>query len=476
MYNSSNVLQVKKLIFSFSLMLSLSNVFAQQQPVNSATNSAPIKNISSITWEKNSDDTYKIYNEEGRKLDDFMFIGALKTDTLAVLHKSSRSVLLMPDFYSASSNINRKGVVLAKNVSKDFYITNPKSYITFINDEDYIGEATNVNGDYVIYISDLDKTYLEKDIRGFSNWGAKNITDLGYAPENTFWYRNVSTESYGIIKRGETIDYSLATPKKDGNNLVVTFDGKIEYTLENYYSASAFVMKPVKIRAISENETNTKSGCVQGDCLNGWGKWEFADGAYYDGFWENGKRHNYGLYMWAEGGKYIGNWDTDNMSGYGVYIAKNEDNIIGNYKNGNLNGFGISVKSGTWSQGVYENGTLITPYDFYDNGVDIGCTAGDCQNKYGRMEWSNGDSYTGFFKNGKLYMGTYNFASGERYTGTFNESNQFHGTGRYFFNDNSYYGGEWKNGKYDGKGYFHDKDINQKIGIWSKGTLIKSYK
>ncbi len=163
------------------------------------------------------------------------------------------------------------------------------------------------------------------------------------------------------------------------------------------------------------------------------------------------------------------------MNGYGVYIAENKDNIIGEYKNGQLNGLGITVKESKWSQGIYADGNLTSSYTFITTNNKTGCIAGDCQNKYGRMSWSNGDTFTGFFKDGNMYMGTYKFASGDKFSGMFNSQNQFHGTGRFFFKDEAYYGGEWKNGKYHGKGYYHDSDLKQKIGEWNNGQIIKQY-
>ena len=46
----------------------------------------------------------------------------------------------------------------------------------------------------------------------------------------------------------------------------------------------------------------------------------------------------------------------------------------------------------------------------------------------------------------------------------------------FFFTDGSYYGGEWRNGKQHGKGYFHDDDLNQQVGIWDNGTLVTPMK
>ena len=229
----------------------------------------------------------------------------------------------------------------------------------------------------------------------------------------------------------------------------------------------------IPLPEVSSIETLEQVNCVSGDCQNGWGKYEYDNG-YYDGFWQNGKKHGYGLYNWNDSGKYIGSWENDTMSGYGVYIAENNDNIIGQYRDGELNGLGLTVFGEEWSQGIYKDGNLVTTYDFYTNDVDTGCTAGDCQDKYGRWKWSNGDTFTGFFKDGSLYMGTYTFANGGKYSGMFNSDNQFHGIGRYFYEDGAYYGGMWNNGEMQGRGYYHNKDLDQQIGVWDNSVLIKS--
>ena len=96
------------------------------------------------------------------------------------------------------------------------------------------------------------------------------------------------------------------------------------------------------------------------------------------------------------------------MNGYGVYMAENDDNIVGEYQNGQLNGLVIPLLVKTGSK-RFSNGNLSTHHDFYTNNVDTGCTAGDCQNKYGRYKWSNGDSFTGFFKMENVHGDRYFF-------------------------------------------------------------------
>ncbi len=229
---------------------------------------------------------------------------------------------------------------------------------------------------------------------------------------------------------------------------------------------------PENNRDISPKKT---TGCVSGDCNNGWGKWNYDNG-FYTGFWENGKKSGYGMYNWSKAGKYIGWWKYGEMNGYGVYFYNEKDEMIGEFKNGKLNGYGTNLYNGKWSRGIYKDGNLQTPYTFIINsGVSTGCVTGDCQNKYGRYKWSNGDQFTGFFKNGHMYMGIYLFSNGDKYNGMFNSQNRFHGNGRFFFINGGYYGGQWSNGKYNGRGEYQDTNMKTQIGIWTNGTLTTPF-
>ena len=459
---------MKLLTFLCSLFLGVIVTLNAQVPVPQGVNS----NVSGITWTKNGEYGYTI-RENGRELSNVKDLKYLNTDTLSVLDKNSRKVYLLADFKNAYSGATGSVSTLASNVSKDFYVTNPYSFVLYTNDEYISGPFVNINGSYVYYIAENNTTYYLPDIRKYSNWGARSAQKLDYSSTNTYWCKTTEN-GYHVVEKGASIDYTHASTEKRGDDLVVKINGIDTYILQGYYTVAAYVFKPVKTVSSSSTTSYTaSSGCVDGDCLNGWGKYEYNNG-YYDGFWKNGKKEGYGLYKWDGIGKYIGNWSNDTMNGYGVYIADNNDNIIGYYSDGQLNGLGVTVTGDQWDQGIFVNGNISVHYDFYSTGNDTGCTAGDCQDKYGQYKWSNGDVFTGFFKNGKMHMGTYSFASGDKYSGMFNSNNQFHGMGRFFFSDDAYYGGQWSNGKYHGRGYYHDKDLKQKKGEWSNGTLTKS--
>ncbi|NNM23353.1 MAG: hypothetical protein HKO54_07350 [Flavobacteriaceae bacterium] len=453
------------------VLLLATTVSVAQVPTPQATTT-----IQGPSWLKTNATDFTLKDKNGKTLSNVKDLLYLETETLAVLDRNNRIVYLLEDFKNAASGASGSAKVLATNLGSTFYITNPNSFGHYVDDNFKSGVFCNIGGSYIYYLAEEDATFLLEDIRKFSDWGAGSSVRLPYTSSHMYWYRDAAQGEFGVIEKGKTLDYSRVTSEKSGNDLIVKWDGTRKYILPGYYTTASFVYKPVQMYSGTTTSTSTvSSNCVQGDCKNGWGKFEY-DGGHYDGFWKNGRKHGYGLYKWEGTGKYIGNWDNDKMSGYGVYIAENEDNIIGEYNNGNLNGLGITVTGNKWEQGVFVDGNLVTPYPFVSTGQTTGCTAGDCQNKYGRFKWENGDQFTGFFKNGNLHMGTYNFKDGGKYSGMFNSNSQFHGTGRYFFADKAYYGGEWNNGKYHGRGYYHNASLEQQVGEWSNGTLTKRMK
>ena len=460
--------------FSCAFLLGCLFLVAQVPTPRSTSSNA----ISGANWSKTSSVDYVLRDANGKVLSNVIDLLYLSTETLSVLDRTNRKIYLLKDFKSAAIGAEGSASILASNIDKNFFITNPNSFGNFVNEEYVSGPFTNINGSYIYYIEETKETYFLKDIRKFSDWGAGSSVKLDYSSNQTYWYRDAVKSEYGIIEKGKALDYDRVTSLKDDNDLIISWDGVKTYVLRGYYTKASFVYIPVEKYGSSASSTVTAGdggGCVRGNCQDGWGKYEY-DGGHYDGFWKNGLKDGYGLYKWEDTGKYIGNWENDKMKGYGVYIAANEDNIIGQYSEGQLNGLGITITGETWKQGVFSNGSIVTNYDFYSNDLTTGCVSGDCQDKYGRFKWDNGDKFTGFFKNGSLHMGTYTFANGSKYSGMFNSDNQFHGMGRFFFADDGYYGGQWKNGKYNGRGYYHDKDLVQQIGEWSNGKLVRSMK
>ena len=428
-----------------------------------------------LTWHKTSDTTYTLYNAKGKRIQNALELNRLRTDTLSYLDQDSRTIYLLPDCMDAEIGSSGKLSILERNIGTDFYITNPKSFVTYIDDESYSGEFVNMDGNYIYYIEEFNKTFFHRGIRNFTNWGANNIEELPNAPDNTYWYRNAETQTHWLVVKGDHIDYDKSDARRDGDDVIISMEGVPTYRLAGYYTMASYVVNPVKLyEGGSEGEPIT--GCVYGDCSEGWGKWQYEGGDYYDGFWSGGLKNGYGLYFWKGKGQYVGSWENDDMNGYGAYLPDNDDDMVGQFLNGQLNGRGYEITDDVWQRGIFRDGKLSEEYTYNRHEGDLGCTSGDCESKYGSYWWENGDNFIGFFENGKMIQGSYMYANGDRYVGMFNEDEQFHGMGRFFFKSGEYYGGEWQNGKYHGRGYYEDADQNPKLGEWTEGVLTKAYK
>ena len=69
---------------------------------------------------------------------------------------------------------------------------------------------------------------------------------------------------------------------------------------------------------------NAFAGCDEGDCVNGKGKFTWAEGSVYEGDvyegdWLDGDRTGKGKYTWASGGVYEGDFVKGDMTGKGKY-------------------------------------------------------------------------------------------------------------------------------------------------------------
>ena len=261
--------------------------------------------------------------------------------------------------------------------------------------------------------------------------------------------------------------------KKHGYGKELNKNGKLIY--EGQWEAG-------KIASSTNNKTSVTNtaktkGCVSGNCTDGWGKYVYNNG-YYRGFFKDNKRNDYGFYSWDKGDFYFGNWSNGSRNGYGEHFWEDGSDYIGEWKNDVIAGYGIKRNSDkTYKRGIWENGVLKIKYDFYNNNINKGCTSGNCKNGYGRYIWGNGDSYRGFFVNGKRIMGNYKYASGIIYQGQFATDGSFSGNGYYLWENGSYYRGGFKNYKRSGLGYYKNKEDNSEMkGIWEKNELTENYK
>ena len=63
---------------------------------------------------------------------------------------------------------------------------------------------------------------------------------------------------------------------------------------------------------------NAFGGCIQGDCTNGQGTYNFSNGDTYVGHFKNGKMDGKGSLSTHYGGKYVGEFKNNMLNGYVV--------------------------------------------------------------------------------------------------------------------------------------------------------------
>lgn len=108
------------------------------------------------------------------------------------------------------------------------------------------------------------------------------------------------------------------------------------------------------------------TGCISGDCKNGFGKFVYSNG-YYEGNFKNGYRNGQGSYFFDIGDYYIGNFRDNKFNGKGTYYYTNGERYSGEWKDQRLHGKGELVqfdgelKLGFWKEGTYQDKTTPPP-------------------------------------------------------------------------------------------------------------------
>lgn len=98
--------------------------------------------------------------------------------------------------------------------------------------------------------------------------------------------------------------------------------------------------------------------------INGNGKYEFPDGSFYDGDWQDGLLHGHGTFSWkSSGDQYTGAFRRGQMHGSGRYVFRNGDVFEGEFVDGKPVGRGQYVWArenqayrGEWADGVQHGG------------------------------------------------------------------------------------------------------------------------
>lgn len=109
-----------------------------------------------------------------------------------------------------------------------------------------------------------------------------------------------------------------------------------------------------------KEEVDPTTGCVSGDCNNGFGKFIYSDGDIYEGYFSAGSRHGFGKYQYIEGDTYEGMWSWNNRTGLGYYKWPSGNEYIGYWNANQMDGLGTKYftngtnQAGQWKAGVFQ--------------------------------------------------------------------------------------------------------------------------
>ena len=116
-------------------------------------------------------------------------------------------------------------------------------------------------------------------------------------------------------------------------------------------SSELNILKEQGIEYLEEQRNKTTVQFVDVMCGDAWKKkgyhgpviCNYADGAEYQGEWQDGKRHGIGTYISPTGTRYEGEWENDGASGHGVCHYADGMKYDGQFESGERHGKGVLI-------------------------------------------------------------------------------------------------------------------------------------
>ncbi len=167
------------------------------------------------------------------------------------------------------------------------------------------------------------------------------------------------------------------------------------------------------------------SGCLSGNCIDGYGDLLFPDGRHYRGQFREGLPNGQGEMVWPDSGTYTGHFEAGLPHGAGTFV-----------------GIDGRRREGLWRQGAW-----VGPRQHQ---AASGCLEGDCLNGWGKCLFGE---------------------TGVRYEGHFRQGLP-HGQGIMYFPEGDWYEGSFAHGLFEGQGTYHSADGSVQRGVWRQGTFV----
>ena len=271
--------------------------------------------------------------------------------------------------------------------------------------------------------------------------GSGFILDFNKNGEITFFVRTSSFLRLIPIWDGKQLTFKKSNGSEKSGEIIVTSSSDISKVEESKFRYKKNLL----------NEDTKKTGCIKGDCKNGYGTYTFSDGRKYVGNFKNGSKNGYGTFTFSDGRKYVGNFKDDVRNGYGTFTWTDGDKYVGNWKDDDQNGYGT--------------------YTFSDGDKYVGNFKDDVKNGYGTYTFSDGRKYVGNFKdNVRNGYGTFTWTNGAKYVGNWKDDDQ-NGYGDLTWTDGTKYVGNWKDDNFNGYGTYTNPSGCKYSGEWIEGEL-----
>ncbi len=152
-----------------------------------------------------------------------------------------------------------------------------------------------------------------------------------------------------------------------------------------------------------------ETGCLWGDCDNGFGVYVYDNQDIHVGFWDMaGEKHLFGAQFWTDGDFWIGvyNHGDRDSDAHGIYA---------------------------WDDGTYE--IYTDAINYLRGGTE--CKYGDCDYDFGIYWWESGDHHTGYWDDGyQDYLSFKFWADGDFFFGLYKDGERLN-RGFYVYEDGS---------------------------------------
>lgn len=280
-------------------------------------------------------------------------------------------------------------------------------------------------------------------------------------------FKEDALEGMGVyfFTGGNTYIGEFKANNRSGEGKMVYKNGTVE---EGLFENDAYIGK-ISYYGQEVNAT----GCLYGDCQDGFGVYRHLTGERYFGEFKKGFREGYGTYYFSNGDKYIGDWLEGKIHGYGVFYWATGAKYIGEFNQIAKDGWGIYYDlKGAKKVGLWEADVFVKSKSQYlqDNNGNP-CISGDCKEGYGQYIYDWG-LYMGNWKNGYMNgKGLYVFDMGDFYDGNFVD-NKRNGSGIYYFTEGGVYIGDFKDQYLHGEGFRYLNDGTIQEGFWEEGTYV----